>query len=172
MVDVKSMSTQTKISILYEKDYNLWLQENIAAIKEHRFNDIDYDNLLQELEDMGKAEKNALASNMKILIAHLLKLRIQNDAPYEMKKSWYESVDEHRERVCDALLNTPSLKTYLPEAIEKSYSGARKLAIKEGKRAKYGVRKPSESEYPTDCPFSLEEILNEDFYYKFEEQNN
>ena len=153
-------------TILYQQDYNLWLQENIKAIQEKRFNDLDYENLLQELEDMGKAEKNALVSNLKILIAHLLKLKIQYDAPEQMKKSWYASIDEHRERVSDALDNIPSLKSYLNEAIEKSYSGARKLAIKEGKRADFGVRKPLENEYPQECPFSVEEILDEDFYVK------
>ncbi|MEH2464681.1 hypothetical protein [Nostoc sp.] len=39
-----------------------------------------------------------------------------------------------------------------------------KLAIKEGKLAKFGVRIPQESEYPTVCPFSIDQILDEDFY--------
>lgn len=158
------MNIQTKELILYEQDYNLWLQENIKAIKENRFNDLDYTHLLQELEDMGKAEKNALISNLKILIAHLLKLQIQADAPEQMKKSWYASVDEHRERIIDTLDDIPSLKSYLSEAMEKSYSGARKLAIKEGQRASFGVKKPSESDYPNNCLFSMDQLLDEDFY--------
>jgi hypothetical protein len=158
------MKIQTKKLNLYEQDYKLWLQENIKAIKENRFNDLDYINLLQELEDMGKADKNALVSNIKILIAHLPKLQIQHDAPEQMKKSWYASVDEHRERIEDSLANIPSLKNYLSEAIATSYSGARKLAIKEGQRASFEVRKPSENEYPQTCPFSLEQLLDEDFY--------
>jgi len=40
----------------------------------------------------------------------------------------------------------------------------RKLAIKEGQLASFGVRVPEESEYPTTCPFSIEQILDEDFY--------
>ncbi|MGK7876128.1 MAG: DUF29 domain-containing protein [Xenococcaceae cyanobacterium] len=158
------LSEVTNNSTLYEQDYHLWLEETISAIRERRFNDVDWENLLEELVDMGKADKNALASNVKILLAHLLKLMVQSDAPWEMKKSWYNSVDEHRERVNDSVANIPSLKTYLTEAVTKSYPGARKLAIKEGSRAKYGVRKPSENEYPLECPFSLEELLNEDFY--------
>ncbi|MGK7931470.1 MAG: DUF29 domain-containing protein [Microcystaceae cyanobacterium] len=158
------MTHPNQTSILYEQDYNLWLQQNIIAIQEKRFHDLDYEHLLQELEDMGKSEKNALVSNLKILIAHLLKLKIQNDAPEQMKRSWYSSVDEHRERIKDTLLNIPSLKNYLSEGIEKSYLGARKLSIKEGKRASFGVRQPSENEYPKTCPFSLENLLDEDFY--------
>lgn len=149
---------------LYERDYHQWLQETISAIQQHRFSDVDWDNLIVELDDMGKADKNALLSNVKILAAHLLKLSIQNDAPPEMKNSWYNSVDEHRERIKDALAAIPSLQNYLPEAMNKSYSGARKLAIKEGKRASYGVRQPAEKEYPQQFPFSIEQLLDEDFY--------
>ena len=64
----------------------------------------------------------------------------------------------------DNLTDTPSLKTFLVEAIEKAYPDARKLAIKEGKLAKFGVRIPDENEYPLICPFSIEQILDEDFY--------
>ncbi|WP_395939617.1 DUF29 family protein [Anabaena sp. FACHB-1237] len=60
--------------------------------------------------------------------------------------------------------DTPSLKSFLIEAVEKAYPDGRKLAIKEGKLAKFGVRLPEESEYPIICPFGIEEILDEDFY--------
>jgi hypothetical protein len=113
---------------------------------------------------LGKSEKNTLRSNLKILLAHLLKLKIQHDAPDSMKGSWYSSVVEHRQRVLDNLADTPSLKSFLVEAIEKAYPDARKLAIKEAKFAKFGVRIPEESEYPITFPFSIEQILNEDFY--------
>lgn len=149
---------------LYERDYHQWLNETISAIQQRRFSDVDWDNLVEELDDMGKADKNALLSNVKILVAHLLKLTVQHDAPAQMKGSWYNSVDEHRERVKDALESIPSLQNYLPEAVSKSYPGARKLAIKEGKRASYGVRQPKEREYPQQCPFSIEQVLDEDFY--------
>lgn len=71
---------------------------------------------------------------------------------------------EHRQRVLNNLADTPSLKSFLVEAVEKAYPDGRKLTIKEGKLAKYGVRVPEESEYPITCPFSIEQILDEDFY--------
>ena len=71
---------------------------------------------------------------------------------------------EHRQRVLDNLADTPSLKNLLPEAVEKAYQSGRKLAIKEGRLAKFGVRVPTENEYPITGPFSIEQILDEDFY--------
>lgn len=149
---------------LYDKDFQKWISETIQLLQQREFEAIDIEHLIEELTDLGKAEKNALRSNLKVLLAHLLKLQVQSDAPDTMKSSWYDSVNEHRERVLDALISTPSLKSYLEEAITEAYPGARKLAIKDSKNAKFGVRIPNEDEYPMTCPFSIEQILEEDFY--------
>jgi hypothetical protein len=149
---------------LYDNDLQLWIEQTIQQLQNHEFESLDIEHLIEELVDLGKSEKNTLRSNLKILLAHLLKLKIQHDAPDSMKGSWYSSVVEHRQRVLDNLADTPSLKSFLVEAIEKAYPDARKVAIKEGKFAKFGVRIPAESDYPITFPFSIEQILNEDFY--------
>ncbi|MBD2439210.1 DUF29 domain-containing protein [Nostoc sp. FACHB-110] len=149
---------------LYDQDFNLWRESIIDQIKQHRFNEIDWEHLILELEDMGKAEKRSFKSNLTILIAHLLKLTVQADAPETMKGSWYSSVTEHRFRIKKDLEENPSFKSYINEIISQAYTDARKLAIKESKNAKLGVRQPSEAEYPSDCPYLLEQLLDEDFY--------
>lgn len=149
---------------LYEEDFQVWIDTTIQNLKKREFESLDIENLIEELTNLGKSEKNTLKSNLMILLAHLLKLKVQFDAPDTMKMSWYNSVIEHRQRVLNNLQDTPSLKNFLPEAIEQAYPQSRKLAIKEGKLAAFGVRVPDESEYPHTCPFSREQILNEDFY--------
>ena len=153
---------------LYERDFNVWRETIIKKIKQQDFNDIDWEHLLLELEDMGKSEKRSFLSNLTILIAHLLKLTVQADAPEMMKGSWYSSVTEHRFRVRKDLEENPSFKNYLHEVIFIAYADARKLAIKESKNAKLGVRKPEETEYALDFPFTLEQLLDEDFYGELE----
>lgn len=149
---------------LYEKDFQLWIEQTIHQLKNRDFDRLEINHLIEELADLGKSERNALESNLKILLAHLLKLTVQRDAPDSMKDSWCQSVDEHRQRVKDALTKIPSLKSYFSTALTEAYPDGRKLAIKEGKRAKYGVRIPYESEYPHTCPFTQLEILDEEFY--------
>ena len=153
---------------LYERDFNVWRETIIKKIKQQDFNDIDWEHLLLELEDMGKSEKRSFLSNLTILIAHLLKLTVQADAPEMMKGSWYSSVTEHRFRVKKDLEENPSFKNYLHEVIFIAYADARKLAIKESKNAKLGVRKPDETEYALDFPFTIEQLLDEDFYGELE----
>jgi hypothetical protein len=149
---------------LYDRDLQLWIEQTIGQLKNREFESLDIEHLIEELIDLGKSEKNTLRSNLTILLAHLLKLRVQHDVPDMMKGSWYSSVLEHRQRVLNNLADTPSLKSYLVEALEKAYPDGRKVAIKEGKLAKLGVRVLPESEYPMICPFSVEQILDEDFY--------
>jgi hypothetical protein len=149
---------------LYDHDLQLWIEQTIGQLKNHQFESLDIEHLIEELIDLGKSEKNALRGNLMILLAHLLKLQVQQDVPDSMKGNWYSSVLEHRQRVLNNLADTPSLKSFLVEAVEKAYPEGRKLAIKEGQLAKFGVRVPEERMYPMICPFSIEQILDEDFY--------
>lgn len=148
----------------YEQDFQLWLEQTIHQLQKREFDALDIDNLIEELTELGKSEKRALESNLMILLAHLLKLKVHHDAPTSMKNSWYCSVIEHRQRVQKSLRDTPSLKSYLETAIQEAYPDALKVAVKEGKLAQFGVRIPPEREYPKNCPFSKEQILHEDFY--------
>lgn len=152
------------LASLYEEDFQRWIEETSAFLKNHDFEAIDLDHLIEELDDLGNTNKATLESNLAILLAHLLKLRVQFDAPDTLKNSWYNSVDEHRQRVKRQLKKTPSLKSYWNTAVLEAYVDARKLAIKEGQRAKFGVTLHTENEYPKQCPFSQSQILNEDFY--------
>ncbi|MBC5794077.1 MAG: DUF29 domain-containing protein [Sphaerospermopsis sp.] len=149
---------------LYEQDFQLWIEQTINSLETKQFNSLDIENLIEELKELGKSEKRALESNLMVLLAHLLKLMVQHDAPDSMTQSWYRSIIEHRQRILIALKNTPSLKSYLETALERAYPDGRNLAIQEGKKASFGVRIPPENEYPNICPFSLEQILDQDFF--------
>jgi len=153
-----------QVKILYENDFNLWLEYTIKQLEKQQFQALDIEHLVEELKDLGKSEKRSLESNLMILIAHLLKLKVQFDAPETMKSSWYNSIDEHRKRVKKQIKQIPSLKSYLETAIFECYNDSRDLAIKEGKRAKFGVIIPDEIVYSEVCPFTIEEILDDNFY--------
>jgi hypothetical protein len=149
---------------LYNQDFQEWIQKTIEHLQKSEFEKLDREHLIEELEDLGRSEKRSLESNLMILLAHLLKLKVQKNAPEMMQQSWLNSVDEHRKRIQKSLRETPSLKASLSSAIDSAYLDAYQLAIKEGKRAKFGVNIPQEIDYPLICPFSVTEILDEDFY--------
>ncbi len=152
------------MSNLRDRDFNLWIEKTIQQLEQGAYEFLDVKGLIEELQDLGKLEKRALESNLMILLAHLLKLTVQKDAPETMKRSWYSSVIEHRKRIEKPLKSTPSLKSYLNSVLESAYEDGREIAIQEGKLASFGVRIPPESDYPETCPFTAEEILNKIFF--------
>ncbi|MEA5533435.1 DUF29 domain-containing protein [Crocosphaera sp. XPORK-15E] len=158
------LELQDQAKLLYDTELQLWINKTINQLENRQFEQLDIEHLIEELRDLGKSDKTSLISNLKILIAHLLKLKVQFDAPETIKYSWYNSVDEHRERIQDCLNDNPSFNNFLPEAIEKAYPNARKLAIKEGKRATRGIRIPQENDYLISCPFTIKHLLDENFY--------
>ena len=58
---------------LYEQDYYLWVEDILQKIQEKKWDEMDWDNLWEEIDDMGKSQKQRLTSNLRILLMHLLK---------------------------------------------------------------------------------------------------
>ncbi|CAC5342216.1 MULTISPECIES: DUF29 domain-containing protein [Planktothrix] len=141
-----------KLNQLYEQDFHLWVQQTIQLLESKHFEELDCQNLIEELDSMGKNDKNALKSNLRILLMHLLKYRFQ---PEKRSNSWQYTIIEHRQRIEDALENSPSLKPFLENIFIQCYQGAKKLAA-----AETGLPR---SFFPENCPFSIEETLNIDY---------
>jgi hypothetical protein len=142
----------TTASDLYEQDYNLWLEQTSQQLRSRAFTQLDLENLIEEIEDMGRSQKNALASNTAILLMHLLKYQYQ---PSKRSSSWRSTIVEHRRRILRALKSSPSLQPYLREIFPECYEEARVDAATE-------TQLPMDS-FPAKCPFTMEEVLNPKF---------
>ena len=150
MKTIQSITTAT--TSLYEQDFYLWLQTNIKLLKQGKFAEIDLENLLEELESMGRSEKNALKSNLRVLLMHLLKYKYQSD---RRTNSWIYTIREHRKRIRDTFKTSPSLYCFFEDIFNESYQDARELAADET-----GL---SIQIFPPESPFTREEVLNPDF---------
>ena len=138
---------------LYTQDYQLWLEQTADLLKHKNFAELDLENLIEEIESMGRSEKNALRSNLRVLLMLLLKYKFQ---PQKRSNSWLYTIYEHRQRLQDAFLDSPSLKNYYLEVFDNCYQHALKEASLES-----GL---PESIFPKDCPFSVDETLDADFF--------
>ena len=65
----------------YETDYYKWTQLMAKALRERDYSSIDWDNLIEEIEDMGKSQKRAIESLLMRLTEHLLKLKYWQATP-------------------------------------------------------------------------------------------
>lgn len=137
---------------LYKHDFNAWIHSQINLLTQGKVSELDVEHLVEELEEMGKSNLNELESRYVILIAHLLKWQFQPD--YQ-GRSWSNSIDEQRIQISRLLRKFPSLKPKLQEAVEDAYPDALKLAAKETRLDK--------SIFPVDCPYTHEQLLDDEF---------
>ncbi|MGK7927463.1 MAG: DUF29 domain-containing protein, partial [Spirulina sp.] len=57
----------------YNSDFYGWTQQQAQLLRNKKVNQIDWDRIAEEIEDMGRSEKRQLASRLEVLIMHLLK---------------------------------------------------------------------------------------------------
>ena len=113
---------------LYEKDFYAWTKAQADALRRRSTNELDWENLEEEIESMGKQQRSELQSHLAILLQHLLKWRHQ---PARRSRSWRLSVDEQRRQVEGMLEDNPSLAPAIAEVFDRAYRIARLRALRE-----------------------------------------
>jgi hypothetical protein len=147
------------MSTLYEADFYGWAIEQAAALRraaEVRLNapvSIDWQNVAEEIESMGKEQAAKLRSSFRVLLLHLLKWRFQSE---RRSSSWRRTIIRERINVEQHLTDNPGLKPRREELLLSAYRLARKEAAME-------TGLPMK-DLPEACPFSLDEVCADDFY--------
>jgi hypothetical protein len=144
------MNINTNLQALYEIDENLWLEETITLLKEKRFQDLDLNNLIEELEALGRRDKNAVASLLEQIIRHLLLLHYWTEENEINGNHWQTEIIGFRNQIERLLTN--NLQNYLNSELEKIYRSSLKY-VKQKTRFKI--------DFPESCPYTLEQILDE-----------
>ena len=144
----------TKNESLYEQDFYLWLNTTAELLRSRQLDDVDFDNLIEEIEDMGKDKRRELQSRLRVLLMHLLKYQYQ---PSRRSSSWISTILEQFDQIESLLKNSPSLKPYYLEIFAETYSKAVRFASAETKL-------PIKT-FPRDSPFSPEDVINSDFIF-------
>ena len=137
----------------YEKDVYGWAIHTAALLRNKRMSEVDFDNIIEEIESLGRSEKHELINRLAILIAHLLKWQYQSD---KRTRSWELTIKEQREQSRLCLEISPSLKNQLDEVLKKAY----KIGMIKAQKETF----INEKVFPQKCPYSFEEIIKDDFY--------
>ncbi|MBX3567372.1 MAG: DUF29 domain-containing protein [Rhizobiaceae bacterium] len=137
---------------LYERDFHAWLNDQAAKLRDRSHNELDWDNLAEEIESVGRSQKREVRSRLERLIHHLLKWQFQ---PGRRSESWRITISEQRTFIPGIIDDSPSLKTFPAEVFAQAYAAGRHAAIDEtGLQA--GV-------FPAEPPFTLQEALDSKF---------
>jgi hypothetical protein len=103
---------------LYHQDFYGWTQDQADALRRRSANEIDWDNLLAEIEGLGNSARSELRSRLAVIICHLLKWRHQK---LRRTRSWALTVAEQRAQVEDLLEENPSLQSQLDGIMIKAF---------------------------------------------------
>lgn len=136
---------------LHESDFNLWVEEMKTKIENRDIESMDWDNLLDEIDDMGKSEKRALDSYTQRLVEHLLKLKYWIEEREGCKRGWMREVVNFRTRINRILKKNPSLKNYLAKEYSDIFLDAVKIV-------KFDFDLPENNFIP------LEQTMEEDYF--------
>ncbi len=146
------VQSQSNLKELYEIDDYLWVEETIKRLKEKKFNELDLENLIEELEDLGRERKNKVESLLRQIIIHLLLLEYWSQEYQYNAAHWQAEITEFRFQINGIL--TKNLHNYLASKLELIYQNS----------VKYTQRKTNLNTFPQKCTYTLEQLLDEDWF--------
>jgi Domain of unknown function DUF29 len=139
--------------LLHQTDFYAWTQTQAKLLRDRTWEQLDIEQLAEEIESLGKQQRQELRHRLGVLLGHLLKWEFQPD---KRSKSWLITIREQRREILELLQDSPSLKPYLLEAMQKAYPAGIDLVLRET-----GLE---ERELPIECPYSLEQALAHTFF--------
>ena len=131
-----------KMKNLYETDFVEWTIKQAEALNDHNIKALDWDNLKEEIEDLGKEQIHAVGSFVKRLIEHKLKLDYSPD--HYPRNHWKTEINNFQDEIERRLTKTLLNKIY----IQKEYERAKRLVLTEYKL-----------NLPDQCPYSFEDLM-------------
>jgi hypothetical protein len=134
---------------LYDIDDDEWLEQTINLLKNHQFQQLDLDNLIEELEDLGREKKNAVASLLEQIIRHLLLLQYWTTEAEYNTVHWQEEIYNFRTQLRRTI--TTNLRKYLEDELTSIYQDALGFVK---------IKTTNLVTFPTECPYSQEQLLD------------
>lgn len=136
----------------YNRDFYAWTLTQARALRAKDWAVLDIDHLAEEIEDLGKSERHAVRSYLRVLLIHLLKWAYQ---PQRRGGSWQSTIFRARQDLADRLEESPSLRPELSQFADRAYARARREAA-------YQTRMP-EATFRETCPWTLAQLQDLNF---------
>lgn len=151
-VNLKSASL--KSSSLYDTDYQRWLNQTVEQLQGRDFDNLDLEQLIEEIESLGKRDKRALLSYLMRLCEHLLKLQYWTSEQQRCFRGWALEINNFRSEISLILQDSPSLVPFMHERFPSTYQKARSNLLKV---------LPNSVVIPGEPDFSVEQAMDEEW---------
>ncbi|MBD2410655.1 hypothetical protein FACHB389_16980 [Nostoc calcicola FACHB-389] len=145
------MTAIIDLKTLYESDYLQWLEETIKCLKNRQLADVDYENLIEELENLAKNEKRRVRSLLEQIIRHLLLYQYWDLEKPRNANHWAAEIISFRNQLNEDL--SANLRNHLEEDFSIIYGNA----------LDYVKAKTKLTNLPELCPYTLEKIFDKNW---------
>ncbi|MDX1539927.1 MAG: DUF29 domain-containing protein [Geminicoccaceae bacterium] len=139
---------------LFEGNFYVWTERQADLLRARRFDELDLGNLVEEVEDLGKSERNKVLNTASVIIEHFLKL--EHSPASGPRDLWRRSIQEHRRRLRGDI--TPRLRQILDGELTELFREVHDDTA-------FTLRDDGEDEavdrLPNDCPCMVEQILGD-----------
>ncbi|MBE9113161.1 DUF29 domain-containing protein [Nodosilinea sp. LEGE 07298] len=154
-IKTSDATTQVNAPSLYDTDFLLWIETTATLLKNRRFDNLDLDNLIEEIESLGRSDRRAILSYLARLCEHLLKLKYWDAERQRCLRGWTIEVNNFRKEIHRLLKDSPSLNPDLLENFQTEYQDARDNVLIASGSAPNLI--------PEEPCFSLEQALEKDW---------
>jgi Domain of unknown function DUF29 len=139
---------------LYDDDTYAWAKQQADLLRARRFDDLDLENLILEVEDVGGSLKRSARSRIRRIIEHLLKL--EHSPARDPRTGWYDTIITQRGDLQDEL--TPTVRREVEAALPELYRRAcRDTATSLRKHREEAAA----DALPASCPYTFDQITGD-----------
>lgn len=114
------------MSDLYADDFVSWADHQADALRRRAANEIDWENVAEEIETLGRSERSRLASHICTILEHFM--RLQTSPATDPRRGWRATIGRAQLDVAKALRENPGLKPTVAAVIAGELPTARQLA--------------------------------------------
>jgi hypothetical protein len=156
----KEPPVATKAAELYEEDFYAWTRDQATALRhmagEHWNGPLDLEHLAEEIEDVGSERRDAVRSQLRRIIEHLLKL--EHSRARDPRGGWRDSILDARAEIPEKITKTmaPEVEGDLPRLYAQSRRKAANGLSAHGERDAAAL--------PELCPYGFDDLLADDWY--------
>ena len=152
---------------LYRRDGYAWAKQQAEALRRRDLQAIDWDNVIEEIEAVGRAERKPWVSNCAQALAHMQAIEHCKTATPANLEDWETEIRAFRGAMADAIDASHSLQGEYGEILAMAWKIGRREAVERlaayaaqaaGRRSPKPFLRAAEAKLPEECPYLVEHV--------------
>ncbi len=157
----------TESSSLYRRDGYTWAKQQAAALRDRDLDAVDWDNVIEEIEGLARAERNVWVAHCAQAIVHMLAVEHCKTAGVGTLRKWETEIGAFRIGMASAIDSNLGLQGEYAEMLSMAWRSGRAYAVERlagyaaeaaGAGDSRPFRRAIRAQLPEDCPYLVEHV--------------